>query len=104
MSTTQDAPAASVLPQVPYFENSEALVPVIVLVMLSVVVPVLVMVTDLAALVVPTVWFPNARLVVESLTTAVVPIPLSDTVCGEPAASSVMVNDAVAAPEAVGEN
>ncbi len=49
-------------------------------------------VTVCCALVVPTGWFANARLVAESATKGpVMPVPESGTKCGLPAASSVIV-------------
>ena len=73
-------------------------IPVIV----NVVVPTFVNVTVLAALVIPTVTEPKLTLVGDSF--AVVPIPLSGTFCGLPAALSVMLRAAVRVPEAVGLN
>ena len=73
-------------------------IPVIV----NVVVPTFVNVTVLAALVIPTVTEPKLTLVGDSF--AVVPIPLSGTFCGLPAALSVMLKAAVRVPEAVGLN
>ena len=69
-------------------------------VMVRAVVPTLVRVTVLAALVTPTPTVPKFKLVGTSL--AVVPIPLSGTVCGLPLALSVMLKAAVRVPEAVG--
>ena len=68
----------------------------------NVVVPTFVNVTVLVALVTPTVTEPKLRLVGESL--AVVPMPLSGTCCGLPAALSVTIRAAVRVPEAVGLN
>ncbi|HET7440144.1 MAG TPA: hypothetical protein VFJ47_02495 [Terriglobales bacterium] len=71
-------------------------------VIVNVVVPTFVNVTVLAALLVPTVTEPKLRLVGESF--AVVPIPLSGTFCGLPAALSVTLKAAVRVPGAVGLN
>ena len=61
------------------------------LVRLSDAVPVFLSVTDFAALVVFTTWLPNARLVLDKLTTAAAPLPDRATVWGLPVASSVTV-------------
>ena len=71
-------------------------IPVIV----NVVVPTFVNVTVLAELVVPTFTEPKVKLVGESF--AVVPVPLSDTCCGLPAALSVTLRAALRVPLAVG--
>src|SRR5438128_12375540 len=65
-----------------------------------VVVPTLVSVTVFAGLVVPMVSMPKVRLVGESF--AVVPIPLSVTFWGLPAALSVMLSAALRVPLVVG--
>src|ERR1700730_16849601 len=70
--------------------------------MLSVSVPVLVMVTVFAALVVPTAWDPKFRLVVSSERIGETPVPPSGITCGLPATFSVMVSVPVLAPIAVG--
>src|SRR5437899_7366918 len=65
--------------------------------------PLLVSVTFCAALVVPTRCSPNALLVAESVAVGgVTPVPVSNTDCGLPGASSVMVTVAVRAPVAAG--
>jgi hypothetical protein len=64
------------------------------------VVPPLVSVTVFAALVVPVATLPKYRLVGDRF--AVVPIPLSDTCCGLPAALSVRPSAALRVPVAVG--
>jgi hypothetical protein len=69
-------------------------------VMLKAVVPTLVRVTVFAGLDVPIFTMPKLKLVGESF--AVVPIPLSVTFCGLPAALSVMLTAAVRVPLAVG--
>src|SRR5256712_3397797 len=69
-------------------------------VMLKLVVPTLVRVTVFAGLVVPMATVPKLRLVGESF--AVVPIPLTGTFCGLPAALSVTLSAALRVPLAVG--
>ena|SRR5215469_16502057 len=77
------------------------LVPVIAIpVMFNVVVPPFVNVTVLAAVVASTLTEPKLTLVGESL--AAVPIPLSGTRCGLPAALSVTLRAALRVPLAVG--
>jgi hypothetical protein len=76
-------------------------------VIVSAALPVLVKVTLCAALVVPTSWPLNVRLVAEKPTAgaaAVVPVPVSDMLCGLPAASSVTRRVAFRVPVAVGSN
>jgi len=99
----QLTPAANELPQVWVSEKSAALVPVIAMpAIVNVVVPTFVNVTDLAALVVPTLTVPKLKLVGESF--AVVPIPLRGTCCGLPAALSVTLRAAWRVTLAVGLN
>src|SRR5207245_304365 len=103
----QLAPATTVAPFVqvvpaamaksPGFEPARAM-----LVMLRVAVPLLVRVTVCAGLVVLRCWSPKARLVGAKVTAGAMPIPASDTDCGLPGASSVMVTVAVRALAAVG--
>jgi hypothetical protein len=102
--TVQLAAAARELPQVVAVSGkSAASAPVTaILLMVSAVVPTLVSVTFLTALVKPTANAPKPRGVGESL--AVVPIPLSGTCCGLPAALSVMLTAALRAPVADGLN
>ncbi len=69
-------------------------------VIVNAVVPRLLRVTILAEVVTPIATVPKLKLAGRSLT--VVPIPVSDTVCGLPLALSVTLNDAVRVPEAVG--
>ena len=77
------------------------MVPVIAIpVIVNVVVPTFVNVTVLAAVVVPTVTEPKFKLVGESF--AVVPVPLSGTCCGLPAALSVTLSAALRVPLAAG--
>ena len=99
----QLAPTANELPQLWVCEKSPALVPVIAIpLIVNVVVPTFVNVTGLAAVVIPTFTEPKLRLPGESF--AVVPIPLSSTFCGLPAALSVTINEALRVPLAVGLN
>src|SRR5947209_3370950 len=103
----QLAPATTVAPFVqvvpaamaksPGFEPARAM-----LVMLRVAVPLLVRVTVCTGLVVLRRWSPKARLVGAKVTAGAMPIPASDTDCGLPGASSVMVTVAVRAPVAAG--
>ena len=67
-------------------------------------VPVFVSVIACAALVVPTVWLANVRLVGDKLTagTAATAVPVSDTACGLEAALSVSVMPPVSVPAEVG--
>src|ERR1039457_756674 len=66
-------------------------------------VPVLLSVTDWAALVVPRFWLANVRLPAVSETIGTpTPVPERVTVWGDPAALSVMVTDAPRLPAAVG--
>jgi hypothetical protein len=98
--------AATELPQVFDSAKSPVLVPVmLMLVMLKLEFPVLLKVTLCAALVVPTFWLLNVRLVGERLAVpAAVPVPVRLTVCGLPAALSEMLSVAVRVPAAVGVN
>src|SRR5437879_2164754 len=99
---TEPTPVGQVLPAAK--AKSAACAPVMVmLVRFSGAPPLLVSVTFCAALVVPTRCSPNALLVAESVAVGgVTPVPVSDTDCGLPAASSVMVSVAVRALAAVG--
>lgn len=74
------------------------------LVIASAAFPVLVKVTTCVALLVPTSWPLNVRLVGERPTAgaAAVPVPTSETLCGLPLASSVTLRAAFRAPLAVG--
>src|SRR3989442_199170 len=83
----------------PGFEPARAM-----LVMLRVAVPLLVRVTVCAGLVVLRRRSPKARLVGAKVTAGTMPVPASDTDCGLPGASSVMVTVAVRALAAVGVN
>jgi hypothetical protein len=64
--------------------------------------PVLLRVTTLAGLVVPTAWFVNTRLAGERLTAGAMPVPIIGTLCGLPPALSEMLIPALRVPEAVG--
>src|SRR5207245_6589845 len=99
---TEPAPLGQVLPAAK--AKSAACAPVMVmLVRFSGAPPLLVRVTVCAALVVPTRCLPKVLLVSESVAGGgVAPVPVSDTDCGLPAASSVMVTVAVRALAAVG--
>ncbi len=70
--------------------------------MVNVVVPTFVRVTVFGRLVAPIPTEPKFKLVGKSL--AVVPIPLSVTFCGLPAALSLILSAAVRVPDAVGLN
>lgn len=70
-------------------------------------VPVFVNVTGWLALVVPDAWFENVKLAGEKLTvfvTVPVPVPLSGSTCGVPAALSATVNVPEIAPVVLGVN
>ncbi len=70
-------------------------------------VPLLVSVTACAALVLPTCWLPKLRLVGERVTAGAVgatPVPVRLTLCGLPAALSVIDTVPVRVPVAVGVN
>jgi len=98
----QVAPAATVAPQgdVP---APAALKPPLatMLEMVSVVPELLVSVTDLGALAVPTAWVPNARLVGDK-TTGIAPVPVSPMICGLPAPESATAAAPLIDPVAVG--
>src|ERR1035438_10391512 len=99
----QFAPAATLDPQVFANTNEEAPVPVRPMLGIArVALPVLVKVTCCDALSVPTFSLPNDKLVAESDTVVLNPVPLSLIDCGEPLALSVMVTAAVSAPTTVG--
>jgi hypothetical protein len=67
-------------------------------------VPELVRVVFWTALVVPTAWLANVRLVGVSVTAGAIPLPVSETVCGLPLALSVTDTLALRLPLAVGLN
>ena len=98
-------PGARVEPQLLTKTYDEAFTPVTVMLpMFSVALPVLVRVTDCDALLVPTFWLPNERLVAERATAGAraTPVPLRAMLCGESLALSVMVMAAVIAPPVIG--
>src|SRR3989441_3038102 len=105
--TRQLAPATTVAPFVqvvpaamaksPGFEPARAM-----LVMVRADVRLLVSGTVCAGLAALKRWSPKARLVGAKVTAGAMPIPASDTDCGLPGASSVMVTVAVRAPVAAG--
>jgi hypothetical protein len=81
----QFAPPAKLVPQLFPKTNEDALAPVnAMLVMDTAAVPVLVMVMDCDALVVPTFTEPNERLAADSVTGPGNPVPLRAMFCGEP--------------------
>jgi hypothetical protein len=97
--TATEVPHVLVTPKLP------ASVPVApMLVMAKLVFPVLVRVTDCAALVVPGFGLVKVRIPVERLTAGPVPVPIRATVCGLLARLSAMLTEAVRAPGAIGEN
>jgi len=99
----QLAPTARLVPQLLAKTNEDALAPVTaMLVMVKAAVPVLVMVTDCELLAEPTAVAGKARLVADRVTGGTTPVPLSAILCGELAALSVMVMDAVSEPPAAG--
>ena len=101
----QLAPAPTLDPQVLVWLKSPALAPVIEMpVTLSTPLPVLVRVTDWAALEVPTALLVKVRLEGETLTDAAVPVPERLTACGLPLALSEMESDAARLPAEEGVN
>ena len=87
----------------PAMAKSPAFVLVMVtLEMFNVAVPLLVRVTGVGALVVPTACGAKVTLDGFGITAEAVPVPVSGTVCGLPAASSVRLTLAARAPGAVG--
>src|SRR3989454_8864570 len=99
---TEPAPLGQVLPAAK--AKSAACAPVMLMLMrFSGAPPLLVSVTFCAGLVVPTRCWPKALLVAESVAVGgVTPVPVSDSDCGLPTASSVMITVAVRALAAVG--
>jgi hypothetical protein len=96
---------ASELPQVLIWAKSPGFVPVMpMLLMVNKDVPVLLSVTGMAELVVPTAWLPNPMLAGDNATTGARPIPVSGTLCGLPPPLSVTVTLAMRLPAAVGVN
>jgi hypothetical protein len=83
--------------------KSPGLVPVrVTLVMVRLAVPLLVTVTDCAALVALISWLPKLTLVGEKLIPGAVPVPLKPSVCGLSEALSANESEAVRAPVALG--
>jgi hypothetical protein len=100
-------PAATLAPHVLPCAKSPAFVPVTpMLDIASGLPPLLLSVTVCAALVLPTDCVPKLKLLAERLTVGGVatPVPVSETVCGLPVASSVIVTAATRLPAAVGLN
>jgi hypothetical protein len=96
---------ATVLPQVLVTVKSLGFAPVVpMLVMVKLTFPVLVRVTDCAALVVPRFWLVKVRVPAEKLTAAPLPVPVRTTVCGLLARLSAMLIEDVRVPGAVGVN
>jgi hypothetical protein len=105
--TEQDAPAASVLPQVVVRVKSAGFAPeTAMLEIVNAAAPEFVRVTDFDELAVPTVCEPKLRLVGErpALGAGAAPVPLSGALCGLAAALSAIVKLAVLVPVAEGEN
>jgi hypothetical protein len=99
----QFAPAARLVPQSFAKSNEDASAPVtLMLVMDRASLPVLARVTACDTLAVPTACEPNVKLAADRDTVGPSPVPFSATLCGEPAALSVMTIAAVSAPTAVG--
>jgi hypothetical protein len=74
------------------------------LLIVRVALPVLLSVTILAGLVVPNTWLANIRLVGDRVTAGAIPVPVTGTACGLPAALSATLIFAVRVPLAVGVN
>jgi hypothetical protein len=103
--TVHEAPTASVEPQVVVRLKLDAFVPVIVIPEIVIAhVPEFVNVTVRALLVVLTRWRPKDSDVGDSVATGLLPVPDNETVCGLPAALSVMLSVAARVPTAVGVN
>jgi hypothetical protein len=104
MPMMQEEPAASAVPQALLSENDAAFVPVKpMLAMESEAVPVLLRVTEVE-LEAPTAVLPKLMESAERLAAGAgaVPVPLTETVCGEVYALSVIPSEAVRAPVVVG--
>lgn len=96
---------ATELPQVSVTVKSPGFAPAAPrLVMVRVVLPVLVRVTDCVALVVPRLWPAKVSAPGARVTTAPLPVPVSAAVCGLLKRLSAMVTQAVRVPSAAGEN
>lgn len=86
-------------------EKSPELVPVTLTpLMVNVAVPGFVTVIDSAVLLVLRSWFPNPQELGEKLICGAVPVPDSETVCGEPEALSLTEIEALLLPVAEGVN
>jgi hypothetical protein len=97
-------PAATLAPQLLVWPKSPALAPVNPMLLMVKTAPlVFASVTPCAALLVPTFWLPNVSEPGVSLGSAV-PVPVKLTVCGLPAALSVMLTLPLRVPMAVGRN
>src|SRR5438876_852284 len=99
----QFAPAATGVPQVLVWAYCALAA---MLVTLSAALPVLLSVTDCAALVVFSSWLPKLKFVADKLTmgAGAAPVPVRLMVCGLPAMLSVIVTAPVRMPVAVGVN
>ena len=100
----QVAPELTVEPQVLVWAKSPLAA---MLVMLSEALPLLVSVTDCAALVVPITWLEKVNMETDRLTTGAIPVPLSATVWVLPATPlllSVTVSAPLLFPSAIGVN
>jgi hypothetical protein len=97
--TVQLAPA---LNEPPHVVDSEKSPPAVMLVRASAAVPVLVTITDCAALAVPTFSSPKLRLVADNFTPGAVPVPLKDTVWVAGDALSLIVSVPVLVPTLAG--
>lgn len=92
----QLAPAARLVSQLFANKNEDAPVPVTLMLVIDIVELALLVKAILCdALVVPTHWLSNDKLVADSDGGARRPVPLSEILCGEPSALSVMVIAAV---------
>jgi hypothetical protein len=105
----QLAPAATVAPQVVVLMNDVASVPLILIppeVIFKVVPPVFFSVTNLAALVDPTLVLTNLSVTGVKETTGAVPVavPARLTACGDPVALSATLSEAVREPADTGTN
>ena len=97
--------AATELPHVLVTAKSPGSVPAVpIVVIVKAWFPVLVRVTDCAALVVPRFWLPKVRAPVERATAGAVPVPVRASASGLLWRLSAMLTVAVRVPEAVGEN
>ena len=97
------ASVAGLLGQVFVCAKSAALVPANAMpLIVKGAVPLFVSVTDFAALVAPTSCDPKLKLAGDRLTAGAVPVPLTPTLCGLPAASSLIPTLALRLPVAAG--